>query len=57
MSTEAARREAAREAGAIYGTMAADLSLVHISVASREEEMQEHIRDLVLVCPLRSGPP
>jgi hypothetical protein len=27
--------------------MAADLSLVHISVASSEEEMQEHIGDLV----------
>ncbi len=47
MSTEAERREAAREAGAKYGTMATDLSLVHISVASSEDEMQDHIRDLV----------
>ncbi len=47
MSTEAESREAARKAGATYGTMAADLSLVHISVASSEGEMQDHIRDLV----------
>jgi hypothetical protein len=47
MSTEAESWEAAREAGTTYGTMAADLSLVHIGVASTEEEVQEHISDLV----------
>ena len=41
------RREAVREAGEKYGTMAADLSLVHVSVASSEEEIQEHISNLV----------
>jgi len=47
MSPEAERNDAAREAGATYGTMAAELSLVHISLALNEEEMQQHIRDLV----------
>ena len=47
MSTEPDRHEVAREAGEKYGTMAADLSLVHVSVASSEEEIQEHINDLV----------
>jgi hypothetical protein len=47
MSTEVESWEAAREAGTKYGTMATDLSLVHIGVASSEEEVQEHIRDLV----------
>jgi acetoin utilization deacetylase AcuC-like enzyme len=41
------RREAVREAGEKYGTMAADLSLVHISMASSEEAVQGHISDLV----------
>ncbi len=41
------RREAVREAGERYGTMAADLSLVHISMASSEEAVQNHISDLV----------
>ena len=40
------RREAVREAGEKYGTMAADLSLVHISMASSEEGVQDHITDL-----------
>jgi acetoin utilization deacetylase AcuC-like enzyme len=41
------RREAVREAGERYGTMAADLSLVHISMASSEEAVRDHINDLV----------
>ncbi len=41
------RREAVREAGEKYGTMAADLSLVHISMAASEEAVQDHINDLV----------
>jgi hypothetical protein len=47
MNREADKREAAQEAGEKYGTMAADLSLVHVSVASSEEEIQDHINDLV----------
>jgi hypothetical protein len=47
MSTEPDRHEVAREAGERYGTMAADLSLVHISMASSEEAVQDHISDLV----------
>ncbi len=46
MDTELNQREAAREAGERYGTMAADLSLVHVSAASSTEEIHEHIRDL-----------
>jgi hypothetical protein len=41
------RREAVREAGEKYGTMAADLSLVHISMAASEEAVEDHINDLV----------
>ncbi len=40
------RREAVRTAGERYGTMAADLSLVHVGAASSQEEIHEHIRDL-----------
>ncbi len=47
MNTETNEQAAAEEAGAQYGTMAADLSLVHISVAVNEEAIQEHIADLV----------
>ena len=47
MSTEPDKREAVREAGERYGAMAADLSLVHISMASSEEAVQDHINDLV----------
>jgi uncharacterized protein (UPF0147 family) len=47
MSTEPDRHEVAREAGEKYGTMAADLSLVHVSMASSEEVVQDHINDLV----------
>ncbi len=47
MNTEAESREAVREAGEKYGTMAADLSLAHVSAASSDEEIHEHIRDLV----------
>ena len=47
MSTEPDRHKVAREAGERYGTMAADLSLVHVSVASNDEEVQEHISNLV----------
>ena len=46
MKTESDEQEAAREAGRRYGTMAADLSLIHISTATTEEKMQEHIADL-----------
>jgi hypothetical protein len=46
MDKEADQREAIREAGEKYGTMAADLSLVHVSAASSQEEIHEHIRDL-----------
>ena len=46
MNTTIDEQEAAREAGSRYGTMAADLSLVHITTAATEEEMQEHIADL-----------
>jgi hypothetical protein len=46
MNTEPDQHEAAREAGEKYGTMAADLSLVHVSEASNTEEIHEHIRDL-----------
>ena len=41
------RREAVRVAGKKYGTMAADLSLVHISMAASEEVVQDHISNLV----------
>ena len=41
------RREAVREAGGKYGAMAADLSLIHISMAASEEAVQDHINDLV----------
>ena len=37
----------AREADERYGAMAADLSLVHISMVSSEEAVQDHINDLV----------
>ena len=47
MSMELERREAARQAGERYGAMAADLSLVHIGMASSEEAVQDHINDLV----------
>ncbi len=47
MSTEPDRHKVAREAGEKYGTMAADLSLVHISMAPSEEAVQDHINDLV----------
>ncbi len=46
MEIEPDHREAAREAGEKYGTMAADLSLVHVSAASDPEEIHQHIRDL-----------
>ncbi len=46
MSTEPDEQEAARVAGSRYGTMAADLSLLHISTATTEEKIQEHIADL-----------
>ena len=41
------RHQVAREAGEKYGTKAADLSLVHISMAASEEAVQEHINNLV----------
>ena len=41
------RREAVREAGEKYGTMAAGLSLVHVSMAASEEAAEDHINDLV----------
>ena len=47
MSTEQDRYTVAREAGERYGAMAADLSLVHISMASSEEAVHDHINDLV----------
>ena len=47
MSTEQDRHTVARAAGERYGSMAADLSLVHISMASSEEVVQDHINDLV----------
>ena len=47
MSTEPDRHKVAGEAGEKYGTMAADLSLVHISMAASEEAVQDHINDLV----------
>ncbi len=37
MKTQSDEQEAAREAGSRYGTMAADLSLIHISTATTEE--------------------
>ncbi len=43
-----ADEQAAREAGARYGTMAADLSLVHISLAVTDEAVEHHIADLAL---------
>ncbi len=46
MNSEAESREAVREAGEKYGTMAADLSLVHLSAVSTKEEIHERIRDL-----------
>jgi hypothetical protein len=45
MNTQANEQEA-REAGSLYGTMAADLSLVHVSAAATEEEVKKHIADL-----------
>ena len=47
MHTEPDRHTVAREAGEKYGTMAADLSLVHISMAASEEAVQDHINNLV----------
>ena len=47
MTTEPDRHKVAREAGERYGTMAADLSLVHISMAASEEAVQDHINNLV----------
>jgi hypothetical protein len=47
MNTETNEQQAAQEAGSQYGAMAADLSLVHISVAANDEAIQEHIADLV----------
>jgi uncharacterized protein (UPF0147 family) len=47
MDTEPDRHTVAREAGEKYGTMAADLSLVHISMAASEEAVQDHINNLV----------
>lgn len=47
MNTEPDRHKVVREAGEKYGTMAADLSLVHISMAASEEAVQDHINDLV----------
>ena len=41
------KHKVAREAGERYGTMAADLCLVHISMAPSEEAVQAHINDLV----------
>ena len=46
MKTEADRREAARQAGETYGAMAADLSLMHASLAPGEEAMEKHILNL-----------
>jgi hypothetical protein len=46
MNAEPDHHEAARKAGEKYGTMAADLSLVHVSASSSPEEIHEHIRDL-----------
>jgi hypothetical protein len=46
MDAEPDQREAAREAGEKYGTMAAELSLFRVSVAASPEEIHEHIRDL-----------
>jgi uncharacterized protein (UPF0147 family) len=47
MIMEPDRHTVAREAGEKYGTMAADLSLVHISMAASEEAVQDHINNLV----------
>ena len=47
MHTEPDRHTVAREAGEKYGTRAADLSLVHISMAASEEAVQDHINNLV----------
>ena len=46
VATQVSQKEAAREAGHQYGTMAADLCLVHISEATTEEAVQEHVADL-----------
>ena len=46
MKTERDEQEAAREASRRYGTMAADLSLIHISTAETEAAMQEHVANL-----------
>ena len=47
MSREPDRHKVAREAGEKYGTMAADLSLVHISMAESVEAVQDQINNLV----------
>ncbi len=41
------KHKVAREAGERYGAMAADLSLVHISMASSDEAVHDHINNLV----------
>jgi len=58
MNTEPDEQEVVREAGSWYGTMAADLSLAHISAAATEETIQEHIADLARNIPEQacSGP-
>ena len=46
MNTDADKREGARQAGETYGAMAADLSLMHASLAPGEEAMEKHILNL-----------
>jgi hypothetical protein len=46
VATQVSQKEAAREAGCQYGTMAADLCLVYISEATTEQAVQEHVVDL-----------
>jgi hypothetical protein len=46
MRTDADQREAARQAGETYGAMAADLSLMHASLAPGEKSLEKHILDL-----------
>ena len=53
MATETSEKEAAQEAGYPYGAMAADLCLVHLSAATTEESMQEHVA--TSVSRLRNG--
>jgi hypothetical protein len=46
VATDTDKQQAAHDAGHQYGTLAANLCLVHVSGATTEEAVQEHVADL-----------